>query len=427
MSDTYKQAVQFLGEIKRELEFNVALRELFGIKEFLTDREDDVIVQLEDGHQFRIIALGSEQKVRGILWNGKRPDLIVGDDLENDEIVMNPDRRDKFNKWLFNALLPAMSHRGVVRLIGTILHMDSALERLMPKDRDLVNTAHTDLKAYMIRPKDGWMSVRYDSHSDDFSKLLWPIKWSEKKFRELQAMFAAQGNPEGYYQEYRNRPIDPSHTFFKRDDFGEFSNQDYEKTWEYAPTYLSLDGAWTTKEKRDWTVLLIGTMDEQGILHIRHAIRDRLDPKETIDHICGLQDRFKFTTLLVGKGAYEKGIAPFLQEAMYRKSRFLHVEAIPETVDKRQRAVSIRGRMRVGGVKFNKKAHWYSDLEQELLEFDRGKHDDQVDAMALFGLYLDKLMDAPTHKQIEELEIEEENNKMVKFDGELGRSLITGY
>lgn len=133
VSDTYKQAVLFLGEIKREFVANDTLRELFGVKEFLTDREDDFIIKFDDGHTARIMALGSEQKVRGLLWDGRRPDLIVGDDMENDELVMNPDRREKFRTWFNNALLPTMSERGIVRIVGTILHMDSLLERFMPK------------------------------------------------------------------------------------------------------------------------------------------------------------------------------------------------------------------------------------------------------------------------------------------------------
>ena len=425
VSDTYKQACQFLGEAKHELEVNDSLRDLFEVQEFLTDREDEVIVKLKDGYDFRIVALGSEQKVRGTIWNNRRPDLIIGDDLENDEIVMNPDRREKFNKWLFNALLPAMAHKGVVRLVGTILHMDSALERLMPKDRS-GNTVHSDLKAMMKRPMDGWMSVRYKAHNEDFSKILWPVKWNEKKFREIRNMFVAQGNPEGYYQEYLNRPIDPSNTFFKKTDFIDFDEFDFTRAWEYAPTYLSLDGAFSTKERRDWCAFGIGSLDETGMLYIRQVIRDRLDTKEVVDTIVRLQKRYKFTVILIGKGAYEKGIGPFLQDEIRRHGKFLHVEAIPETIDKRLRATSIRGRMRVNGVKFAKKMSWYPDFEQELLEFDRGKHDDQVDMMSLFGLYLDKLMTAPTGKQIQDLEYEEEfNSDTINF--ELGRSEITGY
>lgn len=424
VSDTYKQSVQFLGEAKRELEINEPLRELFGILDFETDREDEVIVRFTDGYDFRIVALGSEQKVRGIIWNNRRPDLIIGDDLENDEIVMNPERREKFNKWLFNALLPAMSHKGVVRLVGTILHMDAALERLMPKDRS-ANTIHTELKSYMKRPVDGWMSVRYKAHNEDFSQILWPIKWNEKKFREIRGMFVSQGNPEGYYQEYLNRPIDPTNTFFKKADFQDFDVYDEQRDWHYAPTYLSVDGAFSTKERRDWCVFTLGSLDETGLLYIRHVIRDRLDTKEVVDTIARLQERYKFTTCLIGKGSYEKGIGPFLVDEIRRRKKFLHMELIPEVIDKRLRAQSIRGRMRAGGVKFYKKADWYATFEQELLEFDRGKHDDQVDTMSLFGLYLDQLMSAPDAKEIRDIEQEEEFGPF--NDLYTGQSESTGY
>lgn len=424
VSDTYKQACQFLGEAKRELEVNEPLRDLFEVQEFTTDREDEVICKLKDGYDFRIVALGSEQKVRGIIWNNRRPDLIVGDDLENDEIVMNPDRRDKFTRWLFNALLPALAHKGLVRLVGTILHMDSALENLMPKDKS-ENSIHTDLCVKMKHPIDGWMSVRYRAHNEDFKKILWPIKWSEKKFREIRSMFIARGNPEGYYQEYLNRPIDPFHTFFKKSDFVDFDETDYTRAWEYAPTYLAMDGAFSTKERRDWCALGVGSLDETGMLYIRNVIRDRLDTKEVVDTIVRLQERYKFTTILMGKGAYEKGIGPFLQDEIHRHNRFLHVEAIPETIDKRLRATSIRGRMRTSGVKFAKKMAWYPDFEQELLEFDRGKHDDQVDMMSLFGMHLDHLMTAPTARQINEIEYDEEYHTPLLW--EEGRNETTGY
>lgn len=426
ISDTYKQAVLFLGEIKNELASNEPLRELFGIEEFETDREDDIIIRLKDGYRFRIMALGSEQKVRGLLWTGKRPNLMVADDMENDEIVMNPDRREKFRNWINNALLPALSDDGIVRWVGTILHMDAALERNMPKDRS-PNTIHTELKSYMAQPLDGWMSVRYKAHNEDMSKVLWPIKWSKARFKELQALFIAQGNPEGYYQEYLNRPIDPTNAFFKKDDFQEFDKGDTEKDWGYCPTYLSLDGAFSTKERRDWCAFGIGSLDEKGMLYLRHVIRERMDTKDVVETIARLQQVYKFNTLLIGKGAYEKGIGPFLSDEIRKRGKFLHIEAIPETIDKRLRAQSIRGRMRVGGCKFNKRAAWYPDLEQEMLEFDRGTHDDQVDMMSLFGMYLDKLMNAPTREEIKEFETFEDDHRLEKLDPNQGRNPMTGY
>lgn len=425
ISDTYKQAVLFLGEIKRELVANEDLKQLFGIKGFITDREDDIVVECDDGHMFRLMALGSEQKVRGLLWNGKRPDFIVGDDLENDEIVMNPDRREKFRNWINNALLPCMSERGIVRFVGTILHMDSMLNRLMPNDRSK-NTIHSDLKSATSKPVNGWMSVRYAADREEDNVVLWPGKWTKKRLNELFQMAKDQGNPEGYFQEYRNRPIDPTNSFFKKDDFLEFDDMDYERDWTYAPVYLSCDLALTTKERRDWCAFGIVSVDQNGQVFLRHVIKERMDSKDIVDTICRLQERFKFTTMLIGKGALEKSIGPFLRDEIRRRGKFLHLEAIPETIDKRMRAQPIRGRMRAGGVKFHKRARWYGAFEQEMLEFDRGTHDDQVDMMSLVGMFLDNLQDAPSRSEIDDILFDEEVSKSIDFS-EMGRSLICGY
>ncbi len=131
VSDTEAQAVEFLGDIKAELTGNTALKDTFGVKKILKDTETNIIVQFKDGTLFRIVAKGSEQKVRGLKWRGKRPDLIVGDDLENDDIVMNPERREKFRRWFMNALIPCGSDTCSVRIVGTILHLDSMLQRLL--------------------------------------------------------------------------------------------------------------------------------------------------------------------------------------------------------------------------------------------------------------------------------------------------------
>lgn len=434
VSDTYNQACLFLGEIKRELLQNEDLIGLFDLKKdengetlLDMDRENDIIVSFNDGHQFRITALGSEQKVRGLLWNGRRPNLIVGDDLENDEIVMNPERRDKFKQWVQNALLPCLSERGKIRVVGTILHLGSFLESTMPRDAS-ENSVHSDLCVKMVRPMDGWFSARYAAHGPDgkWDKILWPVKWTQERLGEIQSFYERQGNPEGYYQEYLNRPIDPKHSLFKEDDFGEMTQQDWEQTFQHFPTYLSCDLAFSTKEKRDWCVFGVGSTDPSGMLHIRHVVRERMDSRQVVETIIRLKQVYKFDILLIGKGTLEKAIGPYLRDELYKRGQFLHIEAIPEVVDKRQRCQSIRARMRAGGVKFDKRKHWFSELKAELLQFDRGQHDDQVDMMSLFGLYLNQIQEAPTPKEIEQQEWYE-REALFEKDLDLGRGEITGY
>lgn len=427
ISDTYNQACLFLGEIKRELLQNEDLIELFGLKrELITDRENDIIVEGADGYQFRIMALGSEQKVRGLLWNGRRPNLIVGDDLENDEIVMNPERRDKFRNWIYNALLPCLSDRGKARFVGTILHLGSFLEGRMPKDLS-PNSMHTDLTVRMQRPTDGWYSARYAAHGPDgrFDKILWQEKWTEKRLKRIRDMYVAEGNPEGYHQEYLNRPMDASSSFFKHQDFLEFQPEDYERDWRASPTYLSCDLAVTTDTRRDFCAFGVGSVDDKGMFYLRHVVRDRMDSKEIVDTLVSLYEVFRYDVILIGKGTLEKSIGPYLRDEMQKRNWFPSLEAIPEVVDKRQRAQSIRARMRASGVKFDVTKPWFSELKAELLQFDRGVHDDQVDMMSLFGMYLTKFIEAPTTEEL----LEEEYDAEFRLSGlyEHGRNAVTGY
>ena len=237
VSDTESQACMFLGQIKQTLQDNTDLIELFGLKKneegnvkFIKDSESDVIVELSDGHKFRIIAKGSEQKLRGLLWNGKRPDIIIIDDAENDEIVMNRERREKFKRWFYGALLPSRSKNGIVRFVGTILHLDSMLENFMPKESDR-QTTFDGIKTTSTR-KNAWKSVKYRAHNDDFTKVLWPEKFSREELLEIRGDYLERGLPDIYSQEYLNVPIDESNTYFKRGDFLPTREEDKKKRGE---------------------------------------------------------------------------------------------------------------------------------------------------------------------------------------------------
>ena len=77
ISGTEAQSIQFLNDIKTELMDNDNIKSLFKIKGLTKDSETDIIVEFEDGHLFRIQAKGSEQRLRGVKWAGRRPDLVV--------------------------------------------------------------------------------------------------------------------------------------------------------------------------------------------------------------------------------------------------------------------------------------------------------------------------------------------------------------
>jgi len=428
VSDTESQASLFLGTFKQELQDNNELIDLFRIKrdekglvKFIKDSETDIVVECEDGHRFRIIAKGAEQKLRGLIWNGSRPDIIMCDDMENDELVMNKERRDKMRRWFKGALLPCRADSGVVRIVGTILHNDSLLERLMPNESDKT-TVRSGLKTFSTR-KGMWKAVKYRAHNEDFSELLWESKKSAVEFKMLYDEAVKDGTTDIYSQEYLNVPLDESVAFFKRGDFLDITTEDRQQKMNY---YITADLAISETERADFSVFIIAGVDENKIIHVKDVIRERMDGKDIVDTLLTLQRLYDPEAVGIEDMQVSKAIGPFLREEMIKNNTFLNLIALKHGgKDKTTRSRSIQARMRAHGVKFAKAADWYPTFENECLTFPRGKHDDQVDAFAYLGMMLDKLIEAPTKEETDELEYADELRGSQSDNA--GRSRTTGY
>jgi len=416
VSDTEGQAKLFLNDIKIELEENDNIRNLFGFNRLVKDSETDIIVEMDDGYQFRIVAKGSEQKVRGLKWRNMRPDLIVGDDLENDEIVMNKDRREKFRNWFRKALVPCLSRDGKIVIVGTILHMDSMLERLL-------NDPH-------------WYTARYAAHNEDFSYILWPEQFSEQDLVTIRNEYILDGMPEGYSQEYLNYPIDESTAYFRRDDFRFINDEDIE--YKKLTYYTGVDFAISDKDHSDYTVLLTVGVDDRNNMYVVDVLRGRWDAMEIVDRMFDVQKKWHPDIMTTEEGHISKSLGPYIKEVMFNTERgFINIQGKVPVKNKESRARSIQARLRQGSVFFpytlvDKEKimpNWYPDLEQELVRFPRDVHDDQVDALAWIGLTLSEMVPGMTDREYEDAlyaeEFEDDDDDQTFL--QLGGCPIGGY
>lgn len=430
VSDTEAQAAMFVQQMASELQTNKDLIELFGLKKnekgevaFIRDSQTDIIVQFDDGATFRIVAKGAEQKLRGMLWNNMRPDLVIVDDLENDELVMNVDRRTKLKRWVRGALIPMMSRTGKFRMWGTVLHEDSVLNNLMPKRQDKFFRS-TALKDWTENPrKTMWRSLKYRAHNPDLSEILWPERFDKGYFIIRRNEAAAAGMSDVYSQEQLNEPIDESVALVKRSDLLEIKDEDKTKRLRY---YITADLAVSEAQRSDYTVFVVAGVDENRIIHIKQVIRERLDSKEILDLIFTLDSHYQPEAFGIEKMLILQTLGPFFREECQRRQQFpVIVPLSHEGKDKVQRFKNMQGRLRAKTVKFEKQSDWYPVFEDEMLKFPRGTKDDQVDALAYLGKLLDKMVEAPTDEEAENEEYElEYGNHRHEHDG---RSAITGY
>ena len=410
VGSTEDGAAEQLGNITEELTENEDLIREFGVKRFLRTSTTDITVEMSDGHRFRVLARGAEQRIRGRLWKGKRPNLLVCDDMEDDEQVENAERRRKFRIWFFRAAKQALSKSGKIRVHGTILHDDSLLSRL--------------------RKNRTWKHLFYAAHTsfDDFSNILWPERWSEKQLRARRQEFIEDGDSAGYSQEFLNNPLDHSDAFLKASDFIEMTEEDYESN---KIVCAAADFAVSRADKANRTAFVIGGKDENNFLHFLDVRKGRWDPTEWIDEMFSIQQTYNPQVFWVEDGVIWKSVRSMIYREMQVRDVRINFEAIMPVKDKGTRGRSYQRRMRARQCRFDKQGDWYADFEQENLRFSGSAQatlDDQFDAAALLSLGFDNFAHVEPEDFYTEDEWEMERGFWNRPKGSVdGRSQVTGY
>lgn len=408
VSATEDLAMAHLGDIAKELRENDDLIRDFNIKGLSVDSKTDVIVDFKDGHQCRFIAKGSGQKLRGLKWNGKRPGMIIGDDLEEDEQVENVDRRRKFRRWVMRALLPCRRRGGKVRIHGTILHEDSFLSRITAaKNRS-------------------WASLIFKAHKgfDDFTEILWPEQFPESRLRQIRQSFIDDGDAAGYSQEYLNDPHDNSEAYLRKDDFIPMEEEDHLASKRIC---VGCDFAVSKADRANRTSFTVGGEDSRNLLHIFDQYVGRWDTVEWVDLLFDIQRAHEPEIFFVEDGVIWKSVSPMIYKEMLKRNIWMNFRPILPIKDKAVRGRDYQKRHRAHGVRYNTEADWYPSYEQELLRFTGTSDaiaDDQFDSTAILAKGLNQLADVEDEDFDTEEEIEMERMDPRRM---AGRNATTGY
>lgn len=373
ISTNEELAIEHLGDITRELVENEELIEAFEITGFETNSKTEIIVNFKDGEQFRILARGSGQKMRGRKWKGSRPGLIVCDDLEDDEQVENKERRDKFRRWFFRAVKPALRRGGRLRIHGTILHEDSLLARLI-KDPE-------------------WQTFFYKAHKnfDDFSEILWPEQFTEADLRSIRQGFIEQFDSAGYSQEYLNDPFDSDESYLKKEYFIPMEEEDYLRPLNLC---VGVDFAISKRDKANRTSMTVAGQSAENMLFFTDQFVGRWETPEIIDTFFEIQTMHDPHTFFVEDGVIWKAIEPILNQEMMKRGIFINCTPLSPMRDKATKGRSWQKRMKSKACRFDATGPWYPEYEHECLRFTGYSDavlDDQFDSSAIVSRGFDQL------------------------------------
>lgn len=386
ISDSIDQSAEFLQAIKTELEVNPRIKTDFP-KAFGVGRLWQAYT-VHTTNSIKIQCAGARKKMRGWVYGAYRPDLVLLDDLENDENVENPDQRDKLERWLKRTplKLAAAGEKMDVVYIGTILHHDSVLNRIL-KNKGWTTRVFRALIEWPDNMKlwDEWEAIYHDEgelaaiafyqkHKRKMDKGA-VVSWDARPILELMIIRARDGHS-NFDSELQNDPAAGEDS-----PFSESINY-----WRELPAGLiyfaavdpSLGKKSKTRKKGDPSAIIVGGYDRMhGILYIVVADIQRRTPDKIISDVIKYQKEYP---QILGWAVESVAFQEFLRTELVKRSaqQGIHVPAIPVFPhgDKALRIIALQPHMANGLILLH---HKQKTLIAHFTHFPKHENDDGPD------------------------------------------------
>ena len=175
-----ESAIGLLSDIQAELEFNQRIIADFGEQKAVGNWQEGQFVTQSDVAFF---ARGRGQSPRGLRYKEARPDYIVIDDLDDDELCRNEKRVKDLTDWVKEALFGALDvGRGRFIMVGNLISKNSVLANIAATKGVYVS----EIKAV---DKDG--------------EPVWKEKWTKQEAEEAAAFMGYRS----WQKEMMHNPI----------------------------------------------------------------------------------------------------------------------------------------------------------------------------------------------------------------------------
>lgn len=356
LSATGKLAEERLSIIKREFETNETLINGFGNMVGPTWRHD--LLEFSNGVKLRA-------KGRGYQVRGFRPDLVVADDLEDDELVDSLDQSEKLRKWFWKALMPVLDGgRPQFIYIGNFLGPNCFLKEVL----EMVE--RKELKY--------WHSRRYAATDNGLlpsqgGQSIWPSKWTNELLAEKELE-----NLHAFMCEYMNEPLPYGETLFDREWI-----KYYQELPQPAKFYIVVDPAISDQQRADDTAIMVTATDTGNNLYAVEYQSEKMTPHESMDILFDYVVKYRTPRVGVEKAGFQKAYVYMLRDEMKKRGVFFPIDELPADKSKRRRAQPLVNRAQAGAM-FIKPTH--RKLEHQIISFT-GKNqgygvDDLVDCFS---------------------------------------------
>ena len=235
-------AKTLLGDIQAELQYNQRYIADFGQQYNAGSWEEGEFVTQT---QVAFFARGRGQSPRGLRYRSHRPDYIVIDDLDDDELVESSARVSKLFDWVRSALFGTLDGgRGRFFMVGNLIAKNSVLAKWC----DIKSVHVTRVNIY-----------------DKNGNISWGAKWTPE---EVQAIADVAGY-RAFQKEYMNNPIIEGAVF--RNEWIRWGKR---PAWsKFSEIVLYIDPSFKSSKKNDFKACKLWGKAGTQLWHLRAFVR----------------------------------------------------------------------------------------------------------------------------------------------------------
>ena len=278
ISEEQGQAIDHIKYVRQHFEDNKMIKYYFGnFDGGLAGKrwtEKDLVTARGD----RIIAKGTNQRLRGRAEVDVRYTGIILDDFESELNTKTPERRSEIKKWVVSTVYPALEEspgrEGWIWLAGTIVHFDSFLQMTYDGYKKSVENG----------TKYSWDVVFKRAIEDEAP--IWPEQFPLVKLTKKKKEFIEAGLVNKFAQEYMNDARDSGSAAFKIDRVQKHSYE-YKSEGKFSyladvkhaipvNIYIGVDLAATASETSDYQVIIVMAMDSNKNRYVLEYFRERI-------------------------------------------------------------------------------------------------------------------------------------------------------
>lgn len=364
-----ENAERILFDIVLEMQTNKRLRqdfgELYNSKRSSSEVSQKRINNFVTNNGVRVEAHSTQESVRGRIHGHQRPDFLLLDDFETAKTKDSEAYTSQIIKHIkeFQAGLDGSAK---ILYLGNYITEFGSVQSLI--DRSEHDKGLRIRIIPVIAGGSPTWPAKYTMTDDE--KLGTDKVSLEDKRRQLGST--------DFNAEMMNQPIDEEKQEFKKELFVSIPWEDVQA--KRTRNFITIDTAVSQRDEGDFTGITRNYVDAENKWHFR-AYKYKVSPKELMDLIFVLYKEDRPEKIGIEKTIYLQAVKPFLDDECRKRNTFLPiVELEHNQVNKHTRIRALLNRYESKSV-FHIKNECL-DLEDELLRFPRGVHDDVADSAA---------------------------------------------